>query len=77
MRINRSPQCIPPGDAAQATGSFIGPLYTETQVASAVPANGDVNPYGVAVVPESRGALHKGSVLVGNFNAVSKLTSWC
>ena len=32
--------------------SFIGGLNTITAVASTVPANGDVNPYGVAVVPD-------------------------
>jgi hypothetical protein len=38
---------------------------------STVPANGDVNPYGVAFVPSSiatGGALHAGDVLVSNFN---------
>ncbi len=44
-----------------------------TQIASTVPANGDVNPYGVAVVPESAGALREGNVLVSNFNAASNL----
>src|SRR5581483_12060868 len=37
-------------------------------LASTVPANGDVNPYGVAVVPRSRGRLIHGAVLVSNFN---------
>lgn len=40
-------------------------------VASTVPANGDVNPYGVAFVPHdfaSGGAVHPGDVLVSNFN---------
>lgn len=37
-------------------------------IASTVPANGDVNPYGVAVVPTSVGALDRGDVLVSNFN---------
>jgi DNA-binding beta-propeller fold protein YncE len=32
-----------------------------------------VNPYGVAVVPRSRGHLHAGSVLVSNFNASTNL----
>jgi sugar lactone lactonase YvrE len=32
------------------------------------PAKGDVNPYGVAVVPRSTGALVRGDVLVSNFN---------
>jgi hypothetical protein len=34
-----------------------------------VPANGDVNPYGVAVVPTSTGKLVAGDVLVSNFNS--------
>jgi hypothetical protein len=48
--------------------TFIGPLHNTRVVASTVPANGDVNPYGVAVVPRSTGDLHRGSVLVSNFN---------
>jgi hypothetical protein len=32
------------------------------------PEAGDVNPYGVAVVPASAGSLHQGDVLVSNFN---------
>jgi hypothetical protein len=33
-----------------------------------VPANGDVNPYGLILVPESEGGLVKGYILVSNFN---------
>ena len=33
-----------------------------------MPANGDVNPYGVAVIPRSTGDLYRGDVLVSNFN---------
>jgi hypothetical protein len=51
-------------------GSFSGPLNV-SRIASTVPANGDINPYGIAVVPRSRGALVKGHVLVSNFNASS------
>jgi hypothetical protein len=54
--------------AANAATTFIGPLNNETVVASTVPANGDVNPYGVAVVPRSHGSLQRGNVLVSNFN---------
>jgi len=54
--------------AASASTSFIGPLNTVTPIASTIPANGDVNPYGVAVVPRSTGDLHRGNVLVSNFN---------
>jgi sugar lactone lactonase YvrE len=53
--------------SASSGGSFVGGLKQAT-VASTVPANGDVNPYGVAVVPRSRGDLHAGNVLVSNFN---------
>lgn len=58
---------------ASAGTSFLGSLGTETRIASTVPGNGDVNPYGVAVVPRSTGRLHSGSVLVSNFNAASNL----
>jgi len=58
------------------TGSgFLGGLSTVSKVASTVPAlgkgvpgSGDVNPYGVAVVPTSKGKLVAGDVLVSNFN---------
>jgi hypothetical protein len=33
-----------------------------------VPFNGDVNPYGVVVVGRSQGRLHRGDILVSNFN---------
>jgi hypothetical protein len=56
---------------AHAKSSFIGSL-TVTPGPSTVPSNGDVNPYGVAVVPRSVGKLVKGHVLVSNFNAVSQ-----
>ena len=54
--------------ASAAPNSFIGPLHHTKVVASTVPANGDVNPYGVAVVPRSTGNLYRGNVLVSNFN---------
>jgi hypothetical protein len=50
-----------------AASSFIGPLSV-TPGPSTVPANLDVNPYGVAVVPRSSGKLVQGHVLVSNFN---------
>ena len=55
-------------EAANASSTFTGPLNTISTLASTVPANGDVNPYGVAVVPRSTGNLHQGNVLVSNFN---------
>jgi hypothetical protein len=59
---------LAPAVASAAGGSFIGHFTTISAVASTVPTNGDVNPYGVAVVPNSIGALMKGDVLVSNFN---------
>jgi hypothetical protein len=43
---------------------------------STVPANGDLNPYGVSVVPAgfpSGGIIHAGDVLISNFNNSSNL----
>ncbi|MFF1908715.1 hypothetical protein [Kitasatospora sp. NPDC058218] len=47
---------------------FLGALNTVTTVASTVPANGDVNPYGTAVARHSVGDPHRGNVLISNFN---------
>ncbi len=59
--------------AGAAPGSFLSHFSTVSTVASTVPANGDVNPYGVATVPLSTGALVRGDTLVSNFNASSNL----
>ena len=64
------------GGAAQpavASGkTFLGRFNKIGTLASMVPASGpatgDQNPYGVAVVPRSSGALVRGDVLVSNFN---------
>ncbi len=47
---------------------FLAQLHTIGVLASTVPSNGDINPYGVAVVPQSTGTLVAGNVLVSNFN---------
>jgi hypothetical protein len=54
--------------SANASATFIGPLKHTKIIASTIPQNGDVNPYGVAVVPTSTGRLDQGNVLVSNFN---------
>jgi hypothetical protein len=55
--------------ASASPSSFIGNLSQTKVVASTVPTtNGDINPYGVAVVPRSTGNLNRGNVLVSNFN---------
>jgi hypothetical protein len=57
------------GSASAGGGpAFVGPLHRTSVIASTVPGNGDVNPYGVFVVPRSTGDLFRGNVLVSNFN---------
>jgi hypothetical protein len=53
---------------AQGFGAFVGPLHHVSTIISTVPGNGDVNPYGVAVIPRSTGDLFRGNILVSNFN---------
>jgi hypothetical protein len=59
---------VAPVAQADTQKSFVGGFNTLTTVASTVPGNGDVNPYGVAVVRDSLGKLRQGNVLVSNFN---------
>jgi hypothetical protein len=49
--------------------AFIVPLKAFSTVGSTVPANGDVNPYGIAFVPSSIGKLKAGQMLISNYNA--------
>ncbi len=62
---------LAPATAFASSGAFVGPFNTVTVISPTVPANGDINPYGVAVVPRSTGALVEGDVLVSNFNAAA------
>jgi hypothetical protein len=58
------------GASQSATSkTFLHNLNEVSQVGSTVPANGDVNPYGVAVVTSTVGKLVSGSTLVSNFNS--------
>jgi hypothetical protein len=59
---------LSPGIAAAKSPPFLRTLDNQTVIGSTVPANGDINPYGIAVVPRSIGMLVKGDVLVSNFN---------
>ena len=58
---------LAPAQALTPT-SFIGNFSKIKTIASTVPANGDVNPYGVAVAGQSTGKLVRGNILVSNFN---------
>jgi len=57
-----------PGTSVADGRPFLDRFDIVEQVASTVPANGDVNPYGIAVVRRSVGMLKRGDILVSNFN---------
>ena len=59
--------------SANADQPFLNTLHTITTLTSTVPGNGDVNPYGVAIVPATNGALTAGNILVSNFNNSANL----
>ncbi|HWY18131.1 MAG TPA: hypothetical protein VNY27_05390 [Solirubrobacteraceae bacterium] len=59
---------LAPGSAPAFDHPFIGQFSTITSIGSTVPANGDVNPYGIAGVPRSVGSLVRGNLLISNFN---------
>jgi hypothetical protein len=63
-----------------ATASFaadeqalLPPLKTISTIASTVPGNGDVNPYGMAQVRRTVGNLRAGHILISNFNDSTNL----
>jgi hypothetical protein len=60
---------------AQAAGPspFLSRFSTVDMLGSTVPLNGDVNPYGIAVVPTTTGNLVAGDIIVSNFNASSNI----
>ncbi|HKN24687.1 MAG TPA: hypothetical protein VJX72_07560 [Candidatus Acidoferrum sp.] len=53
---------------ADDDGSVLKKFKNISTVASTVPANGDVNPYGIVRVERSIGHLYKDHILVSNFN---------
>src|SRR3974390_2826578 len=59
---------LAPAAQAGSPPSFIDHFHKTRTIASTVPGNGDVNPYGVAVVRHSAGRLVQGDILVSNFN---------
>jgi hypothetical protein len=65
---------VPAAWAAGGPGTaFVNRFHKISTVASTVPFNGDVNPYGTAVIARSTGRLHAGNVLVSNFNNKANL----
>lgn len=64
----------PATSSPPSSGGFLSTLDTvDLPGHSTVPANGDINPYGVAVVPRTVGHLVRGDILVSNFNNKANL----
>ena len=71
-KVNVAPPSGGDMHRADQNTSIVGNLASVSpQIVSTVPANGDVNPYGVAFVPQGfqgNGVLKPGDLLVSNFN---------
>lgn len=50
------------------SSSILKQLHNISVIASTVPANGDINPYGIVEVKRSVGHLQRGHILISNFN---------
>ena len=48
-------------------------LHKVRTITSTIPANGDVNPYGIVRVPRTAGRLTAGDILISNFNGSGNL----
>jgi hypothetical protein len=64
-----APASTPATTTATTSTPFLSLLRNVSTVASTVPANGDINPYGIVFVPTSVGKLEAGQMLISNFNA--------
>ena len=63
-------------EAASCQPNCPKPFLSNNQVQSTTPANGDVNPYGVAFVPNgfpTNGVVQPGDLLIANFNNAKNL----
>ena len=72
---HRSHSCanIPQRHLQNLQASYLSHFSKVTNIASTVPANGDENPYGIVVVPQTEGRLVAGDTLVSNFNNSANL----
>jgi hypothetical protein len=61
------------GAMTHSQPSFIRQFHKLTTLASTVPQNGDVNPYGTVAIHRSQGKLRRGDVLISNFNNKANL----
>lgn len=58
-----------PSEPTSVSEPFLSKFTSVSKIASTVPSNGDINPYGLVSVPESVGTLKEGQLLISNFNA--------
>ncbi|MGA9284014.1 MAG: plastocyanin/azurin family copper-binding protein [Solirubrobacteraceae bacterium] len=58
-----------PAESTPSSGPFLAKFTSVSKLGSTEPANGDVNPYGIVLVPTSTGKLKAGQMLISNFNA--------
>ncbi len=65
---NSAASASTPAESTPSSSPFLAKFTSVSTVASTVPANGDVNPYGIVFVPTSVGKLKAGQMLIGNFN---------
>ena len=68
-----APQVAGASTSSGGQTPFLDTLHQVVRIGSTVPANGDVNPYGIVNVPQTSGKLVKGDTLISNFNAKSNL----
>lgn len=59
---------LPTVPAGASSEAFVAAFNQIDTLSSTVPANGDLNPYGVAVAPATTGKLVSGNILISNFN---------
>ncbi len=55
--------------ATSTPTAYLANFATPSTLGSTVPPNGDINPYGIVLVPSSIGKLRADELLVSNFNA--------
>jgi hypothetical protein len=59
--------------APSSPHSYISNFHKLRTIASTIPHNGDLNPYGIFVVRANERRLRAGNILISNFNAKSNL----
>lgn len=66
---NSAASASTPAESAPSPGPFLAKFTSVSKLGSTEPANGDVNPYGIVIVPSTIGKLKAGQMLISNFNA--------